>query len=103
MNNGGCSHFCAVTSSSPLCVCPTGFALKQDERTCENSKSFLAVSTPYKLLLFSCISLLEQGWRSGDSTRLPPIFDNFPVNITVNYARTKRSNTYREKGSDKFC
>ncbi|XP_067016159.1 low-density lipoprotein receptor-related protein 6-like [Acropora muricata] len=36
INNGGCSHFCAVTSSSPLCVCPTGFALKQDERTCEN-------------------------------------------------------------------
>ncbi|XP_044165691.1 low-density lipoprotein receptor-related protein 4-like isoform X3 [Acropora millepora] len=36
MNNGGCSHFCVVTSSSPLCVCPTGFALKQDKRTCEN-------------------------------------------------------------------
>ncbi|XP_067041700.1 uncharacterized protein [Acropora muricata] len=36
INNGGCSHFCVVTSSSPLCVCPTGFALKQDGRTCEN-------------------------------------------------------------------
>ncbi|XP_044180350.1 low-density lipoprotein receptor-related protein 4-like isoform X2 [Acropora millepora] len=36
VNNGGCSHFCVVTSSSHLCVCPTGFALKQDGRTCEN-------------------------------------------------------------------
>ncbi|XP_067025508.1 uncharacterized protein [Acropora muricata] len=36
INNGDCSHFCVVTSSSHLCVCPTGFALKQDGRTCED-------------------------------------------------------------------
>ncbi|XP_015761127.1 PREDICTED: uncharacterized protein LOC107340287 [Acropora digitifera] len=36
INNGDCSHFCVVTSSSHLCVCPTGFALKQDRRTCED-------------------------------------------------------------------
>ncbi|XP_068714407.1 uncharacterized protein [Montipora foliosa] len=36
VNNGGCSHFCVVTSSGHVCVCPVGFTVKHDGRTCEN-------------------------------------------------------------------
>ena len=64
INNGGCSHFCVLTSSSSLCVCPTGYALKQDGRTCENSKSFLAAF--FSLCVHFCsISCMHFVIRAG--------------------------------------
>ncbi|XP_066030110.1 low-density lipoprotein receptor-related protein 6 isoform X2 [Pocillopora verrucosa] len=35
VNNGGCSHFCVPKASNHECVCPTGLAVKQDGKTCE--------------------------------------------------------------------
>ena len=38
VNNGGCSHFCVAKTSGYECVCPTGLAVKQDGKTCKDSK-----------------------------------------------------------------
>ncbi|PFX23099.1 Low-density lipoprotein receptor-related protein 6 [Stylophora pistillata] len=35
INNGGCSHFCVPKTSGQECKCPTGLAVKQNGRTCE--------------------------------------------------------------------
>lgn len=33
-NNGGCSHGCSHGSSGPLCTCPRGYELDEDQKTC---------------------------------------------------------------------
>lgn len=38
VNNGGCSHFCVARTDGFECVCPTGLIVKQDGKTCEDSK-----------------------------------------------------------------
>uniref|UniRef100_A0A665U851 Coagulation factor IX n=1 Tax=Echeneis naucrates TaxID=173247 RepID=A0A665U851_ECHNA len=35
VNNGGCSHFCAVEGEYPVCHCAAGYRLKPDKRSCE--------------------------------------------------------------------
>lgn len=41
VNKGGCSHFCVAKSSGYECACPAGLPLKQDNKTCEGSTSFV--------------------------------------------------------------
>ena len=38
VNNGGCSHFCVARTVGFECVCPTGLTVKEDGKTCEDSK-----------------------------------------------------------------
>lgn len=33
-SNGGCSHGCSHSSAGPVCTCPRGFELAQDQKTC---------------------------------------------------------------------
>lgn len=33
-NNGGCSHGCSHSSAGPLCSCPRGYELDEDQKTC---------------------------------------------------------------------
>ena len=34
-NNGGCSHICLNTPGSAFCLCPEGFYLTEDWKTCQ--------------------------------------------------------------------
>lgn len=43
LRNGGCSHSCMNLVGSYKCTCPTGFALKADNRTCSGEKSQCAL------------------------------------------------------------
>jgi hypothetical protein len=40
-NNGGCSHGCSHTSTGPLCTCPRGYELDEDQKTCIGVSRFL--------------------------------------------------------------
>lgn len=33
-DNGGCSHGCSHSSTGPVCTCPRGYELDEDQRTC---------------------------------------------------------------------
>ena len=33
-DNGGCSHGCSHSSEGPLCTCPRGYGLDEDQKTC---------------------------------------------------------------------
>jgi len=37
-NNGGCSHLCLLRFDGYACACPTGVALKEDNKTCEDGE-----------------------------------------------------------------
>lgn len=39
--NGGCSHGCSHTSTGPLCTCPRGYELDEDQKTCIGASQFL--------------------------------------------------------------
>lgn len=38
--NGGCSHGCSHTSTGPLCTCPHGYELDEDQKTCIGASQF---------------------------------------------------------------
>ena len=46
INNGGCSHFCVARTVGFECVCPTGVLVKQDGKTCEDSKGIFIKTVP---------------------------------------------------------
>lgn len=45
-NNGGCSHGCSHTSAGPLCTCPHGYELDEDQKTCIGAQRFPARCPP---------------------------------------------------------
>lgn len=45
-NNGGCSHGCSHTSAGPLCTCPHGYELDEDQKTCIGAQWFPARCPP---------------------------------------------------------
>ncbi|XP_070176422.1 scavenger receptor cysteine-rich domain-containing protein DMBT1-like isoform X2 [Littorina saxatilis] len=44
-HNPGCSHFCIPTPSTPKCMCPDGFLLQADGKTCGSGQSCPALPT----------------------------------------------------------
>ena len=55
-NNGGCSHLCLTAPYRPYfsCACPTGVALRDDQRTCRDGpRQFLLITRRLDLRLIS--------------------------------------------------
>ncbi|XP_059206978.1 coagulation factor IXb [Centropristis striata] len=40
VNNGGCSHFCAMAANIPVCKCAVGYKLGANKRSCEPTEEF---------------------------------------------------------------
>lgn len=72
-NNGGCSHGCSHSSAGPLCTCPRGYELDEDQKTCIGAHWFPATCLPSaqgldavtgQLLLGPLPVLLAQPWAA---------------------------------------
>lgn len=60
VNNGGCSHLCLLNSNGYVCTCPTGIALKEDNKTCENG-NFFEINFECMITFYPfCLSDLEK-------------------------------------------
>lgn len=44
--NGGCSHGCSHSSEGPICTCPHGYELGEDQKTCIGASCPLPASGP---------------------------------------------------------
>lgn len=53
-NNAGCSHACLNTLGRAFCLCPAGFMLGTDWKTCHGKTSYHRAS-PYYLITFKII------------------------------------------------
>lgn len=45
-DNGGCSHGCSHSSAGPVCTCPHGYELDEDQRTCIGASHLLPDCRP---------------------------------------------------------
>lgn len=45
-DNGGCSHGCSHSSAGPICTCPRGYELDEDQRTCIGASGLLPDCRP---------------------------------------------------------
>lgn len=45
-DNGGCSHGCSHSSAGPICTCPRGYELDEDQRTCIGASRLLPDCRP---------------------------------------------------------
>lgn len=61
-NNGGCSHGCSHSSTGPLCSCPRGYELDEDQKTC------VGASGPLPMPLAP-----DQGLRAAPSGAWPDV------------------------------
>ena len=52
--NGGCSHFCLVSTSGKKCLCSAGFYLQDDGKGCKGNKSQPSITH---------LSLTKTEWR----------------------------------------
>uniref|UniRef100_A0A665U7T4 Coagulation factor IXb n=1 Tax=Echeneis naucrates TaxID=173247 RepID=A0A665U7T4_ECHNA len=67
VNNGGCSHFCAVEGEYPVCHCAAGYRLKPDKRSCEpigkNNNNNKSLNQPRTL--FTAVVVQAQTFCGG--------------------------------------
>uniref|UniRef100_A0A667ZE95 Coagulation factor IX n=1 Tax=Myripristis murdjan TaxID=586833 RepID=A0A667ZE95_9TELE len=80
VNNGGCSHFCAMQSGHVVCQCAAGYTLGQDKKSCEPAEHF------------SCGIVTTLNVRSSSGTHTPKMKSNgtlqdthFDFNDTFSY------------------
>lgn len=67
VNNAGCSHTCLSTMGRVFCLCPDGFILEDDWKTCQGNR----ICLPFFLYLpmfffFFCPSMEEESWKILD-------------------------------------
>lgn len=85
-DNGGCSHGCSHSSAGPLCTCPRGYELDEDQKTCIGARRRPARSPPPRAVprrdpvtpqlplgpVRVLLALLEAGRRVGPAEHLVP-------------------------------
>ncbi|XP_034935238.1 signal peptide, CUB and EGF-like domain-containing protein 2 isoform X2 [Chelonus insularis] len=56
VNNAGCSHTCLSTIERVFCLCPDGFILKNDWKTCEDVDECLVPELQHHACKYGCIN-----------------------------------------------
>ena len=112
VNNGGCSHFCVARTVGFECVCPTGLTVKEDGKTCEDSKGiFVKTVTITQLtikLVYAIFLATSLSWDKTTNFNKLIKFNLFVCLFVCLFARqetflkTKETNLYIMKISNSY-
>jgi hypothetical protein len=70
--NGGCSHICENMDGGHMCLCPKGWALGPDGRTCREEEKLVCppMARP-QYGFFKCTKKRTKVWKGKSLTLLP--------------------------------
>ncbi|XP_017877093.1 uncharacterized protein LOC108623229 isoform X2 [Ceratina calcarata] len=89
VNNAGCSHTCLSTMGRVFCLCPDGFILKDDWKTCQDVDECAQPDLQTEMCRYGCINTAGS-YRCADPMELKdqPILDSLSITCLPGYETT---------------
>ncbi|KAK2588215.1 hypothetical protein KPH14_004250 [Odynerus spinipes] len=86
VNNAGCSHTCLSTKGRVFCLCPDGFMLEDDWKTCQDVDECAVPDLQTEVCRYGCINT-QGSYRCAEPTELKdqPIADSLSITCLPGY------------------
>ncbi|XP_035730088.1 uncharacterized protein LOC118445150 [Vespa mandarinia] len=86
VNNAGCSHTCLSTMGRVFCLCPDGFMLEDDWKTCQDVDECAVPDLQTEVCRYGCINT-QGSYRCAEPTELKdqPIVDSLSITCLPGY------------------
>ncbi|XP_043666054.1 uncharacterized protein LOC122628162 isoform X3 [Vespula pensylvanica] len=86
VNNAGCSHTCLSTMGRVFCLCPDGFMLEDDWKTCQDVDECAVPDLQTEVCRYGCINT-QGSYRCAEPTELKdqPIADSLSITCLPGY------------------
>lgn len=91
VNNAGCSHTCLSTMGRVFCLCPDGFMLEDDWKTCQDVDECSVPDLQTELCRYGCINT-PGSYRCAEPMELKdqPVLDSLSITCLPGYEQTSR-------------
>ncbi|XP_053976944.1 uncharacterized protein LOC128875412 isoform X1 [Hylaeus volcanicus] len=88
-NNAGCSHTCLSTKGRVFCLCPDGFVLEDDWKTCQDVDECSQPDLQTEMCRYGCINT-PGSYRCAEPMELKnqPILDSLSITCLPGYEAT---------------
>ncbi|XP_076623027.1 uncharacterized protein LOC143342733 isoform X1 [Colletes latitarsis] len=88
-NNAGCSHTCLSTKGRVFCLCPDGFVLEDDWKTCQDVDECAQPDLQTEMCRYGCINT-PGSYRCAEPMELKdqPILDSLSITCLPGYEAT---------------
>ncbi|XP_020289333.1 uncharacterized protein LOC109857445 isoform X2 [Pseudomyrmex gracilis] len=89
VNNAGCSHTCLSTMGRVFCLCPDGFMLEDDWKTCQDVDECSVPDLQTELCRHGCINT-PGSYRCAEPAELKdqPVLDSLSITCLPGYEQT---------------
>ncbi|XP_031838219.1 uncharacterized protein LOC116429422 isoform X2 [Nomia melanderi] len=89
VNNAGCSHTCLSTMGRVFCLCPDGFILEDDWKTCQDVDECVQPDLQTEMCRYGCINT-PGSYRCAEPMELKdqPILDSLSITCLPGYEAT---------------
>ncbi|XP_012224713.1 uncharacterized protein [Linepithema humile] len=89
VNNAGCSHTCLSTMGRVFCLCPDGFMLEDDWKTCQDVDECSVPDLQTDLCRYGCINT-PGSYRCAEPMELrdQPVLDSLSITCLPGYEQT---------------
>ncbi|XP_032691380.1 uncharacterized protein LOC116854027 isoform X2 [Odontomachus brunneus] len=89
VNNAGCSHTCLSTMGRVFCLCPDGFMLEDDWKTCQDVDECSVPDLQTELCRYGCINT-PGSYRCAQPMELKdqPVLDSLSITCLPGYEQT---------------
>ncbi|XP_014484390.1 PREDICTED: uncharacterized protein LOC106749449 isoform X2 [Dinoponera quadriceps] len=89
VNNAGCSHTCLSTMGRVFCLCPDGFMLEDDWKTCQDVDECSVPDLQTELCRYGCINT-PGSYRCAEPMELKdqPVLDSLSITCLPGYEQT---------------